>query len=396
MKNNRPSVPEATSPWGESILPGRAFTPAVVPRLPTSAGPAQPAPAAMAPVAASGYPAVAPGYPGAPGSPAGASFDPNYAAPGQFGGPQLSPQQFAPPQQFGAQAQLAPLPHSGSGGRGHRERAGTSRTTVLLVVAVVLALAGGGYYEAPKLLASKKAPTAARVTHHVSTPRAVVPSAAVPSAAPSSAAVSSAPAVVDPPATPRLTAIALQPADLPAGWVGTAYVPDPNSDAQDAAFLSCVGGRDTSNDETGDYNSPDYSLGNASISSGATSYRSQADVANDTAIIASPKMSGCYQKLAAAQVTASLPAGATLDSVSIVVTPGAGGGPSNVIGTAAGKITVTISGKVSVVYVKDAFIVGPLTEAEVGFINVGAPLPTTITRPLIAKVAARAAAVAAA
>lgn len=196
--------------------------------------------------------------------------------------------------------------------------------------------------------------------------------------------------------TPRLTAIALQPADLPAGWVGAPYVPDPNSDAENAALVSCVGGRDTSSDVTGDSNSPDYSLGDATISSDATSFGSQADVANDTAMIKSPKMSGCYQKMAAAQVAASLPTGATLNSVSIVVVPGAGGGPSNVIATVAGKVSITVSGKVGIIYVNAAFIVGPLTEAEVYVTNLGAPLPTTITRPLIAKVAARAAAVAAA
>ncbi len=208
--------------------------------------------------------------------------------------------------------------------------------------------------------------------------------------------MSSPAGVPGPPMTPRLTAIALQPADLPAGWVGTAYVPDPNSVAENAALVSCVGGRNTYTDETGDSNSPDYSLGNATISSDATSFRSQADVTNDVAIIKSPRCLACYQKEAAAQVTASLPTGATLDSASIAIVSGAGGGPSNVIGTGVGKVTVTIAGKVSVVYVNAAFIVGPLTEAEVDFTSLGAPVPASITGPLIAKVAARAAAVAAA
>lgn len=245
---------------------------------------------------------------------------------------------------------------------------------------------------APSLLspASSAVPSPAPLTSPTPSPPA--PS----SPAVSSPAVSSPAGAAGPPMTPRLTAIALQPADLPAGWVGTAYVPDPNSVAENAALVSCVGGRNTYTDETGDSNSPDYSLGNATISSDATSFRSQADVTNDVAIIKSPKMSACYQKLAAAQVTASLPTGATFDSASIAIIPGAGGGPSNVIGTAAGKVTVTIAGKVSVVYVNAAFLVGPLTEAELDFTSLGAPIPASITGPLIAKVAARAAAVAAA
>ena len=234
MKSNRSSAPEVTSPWGESILPGRAFAPAVVPRQPTVAGPAQPAPAPvpMAP-AALGYPA------GAPGSPAGASFDPNYAAPSHFAGPQLPSQQFGPPQQFGGQPQFAPLPQIGNGGRGHRGRAGTSRTTVLLVVAVVLALAGGGYYEAPKLLTSKKAPAAAPVAHHAGTPGAAVPGAAVPSAAAPSAAAPAGAAVPGAGAATAAGGANTSPGvTLPATLNGMPKLTDPASVAAATAFLA--------------------------------------------------------------------------------------------------------------------------------------------------------------
>jgi len=277
---------------------------------------------------------------------------------------------------------------------------------LIIAVCVPLALTGCSSSSGSKASGTAGATSSAGTTSSPATSVApssssaassAAPSSAAPSsAAPSSAAVSSPAGAVGPPMTPRLTAIALQPADLPAGWVGTAYVPDPNSVAENAALVSCVGGRNTYTDETGDSNSPDYSLGNATISSDATSFRSQADVTNDVAIIKSPKMSGCYQKEAAAQVTASLPTGATLDSASIAIVPGAGGGPSNVIGTGVGKVTVTIAGKVSVVYVNAAFIVGPLTEAEVDFTSLGAPVATSITGPLTAKIAARAAAIAAA
>ena len=88
-----------------------------------------------------------------------------------------------------------------------------------------------------------------------------------------------------PPATARLTAIGLQPTDLPADWTPTAHDPDPDGAAESAELAQCVGGRDNYPDQTGDSSSPDYSLDTASISSGATSYRSQADVAADVAII---------------------------------------------------------------------------------------------------------------
>jgi hypothetical protein len=191
-------------------------------------------------------PAVALGYSmGAPGSPADASFEPHYAAAGQFGGPQLPPQQFGPPQRFGGQPQIAPLAQIGNGGRAHRGRAGTSRTTLLLVVAVVLALAGGGYYEAPKLLASKKAPTVAPVAHHAGTPGAAVPGAAVPSAAVPGAAVPSA--AVPSAAVPGAgTATAASGANtsrgvtLPATLNGMPKLTDPASIAAATALLASV------------------------------------------------------------------------------------------------------------------------------------------------------------
>jgi hypothetical protein len=201
---------------------------------------------------------------------------------------------------------------------------------------------------------------------------------------------------VGPPATARLTAIALQPTDLSADWVSTAYVPDPNSAAENAALARCVGGRDTYADQTGDAHSPDYSLGNATISSDASSFQSQADIAADVAIIKSPKISGCYEQLAHAQLLASLPAGSTINTQSILITPGAAGGPSNVVATGVGKFNVTVGGALNDLFINVAFITGPLTEAEIDFANVGSPVPASIQAALIAKIAARAASVAAA
>jgi hypothetical protein len=216
------------------------------------------------------------------------------------------------------------------------------------------------------------------------------------STGPSSTGPSSAPSAVGPPMTDRLTAIALQPSDLPAGWVGSAHVPDPNSVANAAALVSCVGGRNVYPDETGESYSLDYSLGNATVSSVAESFRSQADVTDETANIDSPKRSGCYQKQVVARILASLPPGATVESMPFAFLPGPGGGPSNVIATAVGDESITASGKTAIRYVSAAYIVGPLTVAVITFGSVGAPLPTTITSPLIAKIATRAAAAAAA
>jgi hypothetical protein len=202
--------------------------------------------------------------------------------------------------------------------------------------------------------------------------------------------------VTGPPATPQLTAIALQPADLPAGWTGAPSDPDPDAAAESAQLAQCVGGRDTYADETGDSNSDDYSLDNASIGSEVTSMRTADDLKADIAVITSSKISGCYDKLAAAQLGQGLPAGTTLKSASIVVTAGPAGGPSNVVATAAGKVELTINGEAADLYINVAFITGPLIEAEIDFTNLAAPVPAALRASLIAKVAARAAAASAA
>jgi hypothetical protein len=125
-----------------------------------------------------------------------------------------------------------------------------------------------------------------------------------------------------------------------------------------------------------------------------TSFPSQADVTSDTAIVRSPKMSACYSKLAADEIGGTLPAGSTLNSASVVVTPGSAGGPANVVATGAGKVEVTVNGAVNDLYVNVAFITGPSLEAEVDFTNLGSPVPAALRSSLIAKVAARAGAAA--
>jgi len=219
------------------------------------------------------------------------------------------------------------------------------------------------------------------------------PSVPVSSAPVSSPAAASSPVVAGPPATPRLTAIALQRADLPAGWVGTPPDPNPAQAAEDAALATCVGGKDTFPDETGESDSDDYSLDNASISSSAASFQSPADLTSDIANLKSSKIDTCYKQLAVSELGA-LPAGATLDNAEIDVTPGTGGGPSNVVATATGRIEVTVSGQLVAFYLNIAFITGPSIEAEVDFFNIGTPVPTALRASLIAKVAARAGAAA--
>jgi hypothetical protein len=207
----------------------------------------------------------------------------------------------------------------------------------------------------------------------------------------SSAPSSSSPAA-SPSATPasqsQLQKIMLQPADLPAGWKGTPYQADPSGAADQAAWVKCVGVRNTDADQVAEADSDDFTLGDAYISSSATSYRSQSDVDTDTAALLSPKAAPCFEKVAKQSLAAE---GAAVKSVSVKITPGSAGGPANVVATLVATIKFSEGGKQTVHYYTNAFIIGPLIEAEVIAQNIGAPVPASLMEPLVATVANRAA-----
>lgn len=210
------------------------------------------------------------------------------------------------------------------------------------------------------------------------------------SAASSPAPSTSASSVTSTPSTATLTAITVQPGDLPAGWTSKPAQPDPNEDAYQAALVTCVGGRDTTPDRVAQVHSPDYSQGQATISSSAKALKSPSDVTADTQLLTSPKINDCYAALIRSELAKSA-AGATINSLTVTVTPGSGGGPTNVVGTAAAQISLTAQGQTATAFVDATFITGPSIEAEVDFQNVGAPIPAAVRIPVVANVAARAA-----
>jgi len=269
----------------------------------------------------------------------------DYGQPGQYPQPGYG-------QQYGPQFQ----PHQPR----HRKR---SRAPLYAGIAGLIVIAGGG--------------TAYALAGHGSTP--------------SRATGGATQAVAKPASLSQLKKIVLQPADLPAGWKGTAYQADPNDSANDAALMRCVGARDTDGDKVAEANSDNFGLGNASISSSATSYRSQSDLDSDVTTLHSPKLSTCFGQMMKKQLAASLPAGATTESASIKITPGSAGGPANVVATGTGTIKVRLDGQQVSVYLTVAFITGPLIESELDAENVGTPVPASVMNPLVATVATRAA-----
>jgi hypothetical protein len=144
-------------------------------------------------------------------------------------------------------------------------------------------------------------------------------------------------------------------------------------------------------DKVADANSPDFALGDASISSSASSYPSQSDLDADIALVHSAKLGPCLDRQAKELFAKSLPAGTIVDSVSSKFTAGSGGGPSNVVGSGVTTIKLTASGQHVVLYLTVAFITGPLIEAEVDTQNVGKPVPASLVKAAVSAVANRAA-----
>ena len=211
-----------------------------------------------------------------------------------------------------------------------------------------------------------------------------------PSTSSGSPASSSSPAAT-PASLSQLKKIVLQPADLPSGWKGSPYQPDPNSAAENAALTKCVGVRDTDSDKVAEADSDSFALDAASINSSASSYRSQSDLNTDIAALRSPKISPCFGQMMKTQLASALPAGSTVQSASIKITPGSAGGPANVVATGTGIVKVQVSGQQVPVYLTVAFITGPLIEAELDTENTDSPVPASVVSPLVATMAARAA-----
>jgi hypothetical protein len=211
-----------------------------------------------------------------------------------------------------------------------------------------------------------------------STPSA---SSGSPTASPS-ATTSEAPADLD--------EIVLKASDLPAGWKGTAYHAHPGDDANQAALLKCVGARNTGPDKVAEANSDDFALGDASVSSSATRYRSRSDLDVDVAVLHSPKLSTCYERLIGTKIGGSLPAGTKINSKSFKITLGSAGGPSNIIATGTSTIDLTVDGQAASVYLTISFITGPLIQAEVDTENIGSPMPASLVTSLVTAVAKRA------
>jgi len=205
----------------------------------------------------------------------------------------------------------------------------------------------------------------------------------------SSTSASAAASTVSPARADQLASIVLQATDLPTGWSGTPYKPDPANAATNAAFAACLGVRNTSLEQVADVHSQNFLMGNATLSSEAASYPSNDDLAADRAALTNTKYASCFEASLRTALGKALPAGETISSIDAKVTPGAWGGPSNVAGTVVVIVTVIKSGLTLTFYSTTVAIMGPLIETNLSFSKLGLPVPTDLQATLIGDVAAR-------
>ena len=201
------------------------------------------------------------------------------------------------------------------------------------------------------------------------------------------------PAETAKPALPRgkaaLAEVVLRSSDLPASWHATPAAADTSDSQENAEIATCAGGKDTNADALTSVQSDNFSVQGLTVSSSATRFKSQADIDADIALLKRPKIASCYKTLLVKELTASLPAGSTLGTVSVVVHAGPHGAAPNVAGTLHADIAVTVRSHKTTVYDDDAFVAGSLTEALVSYEGVGSPVPATVQAQLTAITAER-------
>jgi hypothetical protein len=195
------------------------------------------------------------------------------------------------------------------------------------------------------------------------------------------------------PSAPALESAVVQESDLPRGWTAEPYEDDSDDEDQDqqAALLECVGARDTSSEEVDEVHSPDFTTDTGStISSSATTYRSQDAIDDDVAALTGPAVSGCFTE-AFGQLADSqdLPAGTTVGDAQFTVAPGSAAGPTNIVAIGSGTIPMTVSGRQISLYIDVVFMTGRLTQAQVGFIGIGAPVPDDLQSSVVTAMADR-------
>jgi len=207
------------------------------------------------------------------------------------------------------------------------------------------------------------------------------------SAAPTGTAAPTGPPAPD---SAQLQAAEVQLADLPSGW--TAGTGAEFDGAMMDTFAECLGRPESPGDRLMEAGSPAFSDASGhGVHSSAVSYRSATVVDSVAALFRAPKAAACFtQGVLTELADTTVPPGASLGTPHVVVTPGSGGGPDNVVATAAVRLpVVTQAGAAVTVYADFVVLRGRTTTALLGLGSFGAPLSREVRDPVVQALARR-------
>jgi hypothetical protein len=178
----------------------------------------------------------------------------------------------------------------------------------------------------------------------------------------------------------------LKPSDLP-GWKATPDQKDPADKAFDDQLAACVGRPSPSTYTTASADSPNFTMGNAEVSSQAQLVRTVEDFKADVAAVRGPKYAPCVRNGLAKFLPGQLPPGASLQSIAVKPLPIAGYGEFSARFRAT--ITLLIQGQPVSVY-QDAILLGKgRVELTASFSNMGQPFDPALAQALVTKLSTR-------
>lgn len=182
------------------------------------------------------------------------------------------------------------------------------------------------------------------------------------------------------PTAGQLNRLVLRASDFPAGTKSEPNSSGASDKQTQRQLLDCVGGRNTEPDRVAHVDAPQFTLDDGTVvSSSASSYKSQSDIDADVAILQSPKINTCYEKILRETLQHQVEAGVTVTSVNVTFAKGGAGQPKNVVATGTASIGLQANGQRTSVFATIAFITGSLIGAQVECERVGqAPSPGTV------------------
>lgn len=191
-----------------------------------------------------------------------------------------------------------------------------------------------------------------------------------------------------PPTTAQLSAAMIKASDLPGYASQAADKGDSDTQLQEQV-ARCIGITIAPANQLREVDSPTFAKAATSISSSANAYRTAAELDARERVLLSPKADACFGPALRQVMSGVLPSTIKLDKTAFHIAAGSGGGPSNVIATAHGQVTVSQGGESQTSFVDIVFVKGRLTGVTIDFTGNGAPVSADVEKKIVATVSAR-------